>query len=71
MLNFVDSFNKEFSVQISQCSNTFRTFPIISVATGNFDVAKEDFWLDYGERDCVEDSKSFGSKFAFRLRFEY
>lgn len=49
MLNFVDSFYKEFSVQISQFVDTFRVFPTISVNTGNFDVAKETFWLDYGE----------------------
>lgn len=49
MLNFVDSYYKEFSVQISQFSDTFRVFPVINVNTGNFDVAAECFWFDYGE----------------------
>lgn len=49
MLNFVDSYYKEFSVQISQFVDSFRVFPIISVNTGNFDVASQCFWLDYGE----------------------
>lgn len=49
MLNFVDSYYKEFSVQISQFTNTFRIFPAISVNTGNFDIASESFWTDYGE----------------------
>ncbi|CRK90144.1 CLUMA_CG003860, isoform A [Clunio marinus] len=48
MLNFVDSYYKEFSVQISQFVDTFRIFPAISVNTGNFDVASQSFWLDYG-----------------------
>lgn len=61
MLNFVDSFCKEFSVQISQFVDTFRVFPAISVNTGNFDVAKESFWLDYGE---LRFSLSFGCTFC-------
>ncbi len=38
----------EFSVQISQFNNTFRIFPIISLNTGNFDIAANSFWWDYG-----------------------
>lgn len=49
MLNFVDSYYKQFSVQISQFVDTFRVFPAISVNTGNFDIASQSFWLDYGE----------------------
>jgi hypothetical protein len=50
MLNFVDSFYKEFSMQISQFTDTFRVFPTVSVNTGNFDVASKSFWLDYGKK---------------------
>jgi hypothetical protein len=49
MLHFVDSFYKEFSVQISQFTETFRVFPIISLNTGNFDIAANNFWWDYGQ----------------------
>ena len=49
MLNFVDSYYKEFSVQISQFVDSYRVFPAISVNTGNFDIASPSFWLDYGE----------------------
>lgn len=48
MLHFVDSFYKEFSVQISQFTETFRIFPTISLNTGNFDIAAHNFWWDYG-----------------------
>lgn len=48
MLHFVDSFYKEFSVQISQFTDTFRCFSTISLNTGNFDIAHESFWWDYG-----------------------
>lgn len=58
MLNFVDSFFKQFSVQISQFVDTFRIFPTISVNTGNFDVASTDFWLDYG-KDEVWNGRDF------------
>lgn len=54
MLNFVDSYYKEFSVQISQFVDTFRVIPTISVNTGNFDVASQSFWLDYGENFSIE-----------------
>lgn len=50
MLNFVDSYYKQFSVQISQFVDTFRVFPAIAVNTGNFDIASQSFWLDYGEK---------------------
>lgn len=52
MLNFVDSYYKEFSAQISQFVDTYRVFPTIAVNTGNFDVASQSFWLDYGEEVC-------------------
>ncbi|KAL7021196.1 hypothetical protein ACKWTF_011794 [Chironomus riparius] len=48
MLHFVDSYYKEFSVQISQFVDSLRIFPIISLNTGNFDIAAQSFWLDYG-----------------------
>lgn len=48
MLHFVDSFYKQFSVQISQFTDTYRVFPTISLNTGNFDIAAENFWWDYG-----------------------
>lgn len=54
MLNFVDSFYKEFSVQISQFVDTFRVIPTISLNTCNFDVASQSFWLDYGEKSFIE-----------------
>lgn len=49
MLNFIDSYYKEFSVQISSFCNPMRTFPIVAVQTGNFDVASNTFWREYGK----------------------
>jgi hypothetical protein len=48
MLNFVDSFYKEFNVQISAFSNPIRYYPIISLSTGHFDVSANSFWRSYG-----------------------
>jgi F-box/leucine-rich repeat protein 9 len=48
MLHFVDSYYKQFSVQISQISNSYRIFPTVSLTTCNFDIAAQTFWLDYG-----------------------
>lgn len=50
MLNFNDTYYKEFNVQISQFSNTLRTFPIVSISTSNFDIASKSFWIEYGDR---------------------
>lgn len=48
MLSFVDTFYEEFTCQISQFANTLLVYPIISLNTGNFDVASQTFWVEYG-----------------------
>ena len=49
MLNCVDSFYKNFKFQISSFANPIKTFPIVNLTTGNFDIAAATFWTDYGE----------------------
>lgn len=52
MLNCVDSFYKNFKFQISSFANPIKTFPIVNLTTGNFDIAAASFWTDYGEFVC-------------------
>lgn len=49
MMNFVDTFYKEFSVHISSFANPIRYYPVISLSTGHFDKASNYFWREYGE----------------------
>lgn len=49
MLNCVDSFYKNFKFQISSFATPIKTFPIVNLTTGNFDIAAASFWTDYGE----------------------
>lgn len=53
MLNCVDSFYKNFKFQISSFANPIKTFPIVNLTTGNFDIAAATFWTDYGEFSLV------------------
>ena len=66
MLHFVDSYYKEFSVQISQFVDSLRVFPIISLNTGNFDIAAQSFWLDYGEFYVTIELRSNSEQLKFK-----
>lgn len=50
VFNFTDTFYKEFSVQISSFSNPSRVIPVVSLSTGNFDLASDVFWIENGEQ---------------------